>query len=132
MKSKSDLVKAWCANAEGDLAVARNELGPDPQVYFAVCFHAQQAAEKFLKAYTIHLDLEPRHIHEIGDLIEVITAKDPGLRTHQAAADILTSYAVEIRYPDTMYTPSRAEAAKAVQLAESIRGYVVARLTPPA
>lgn len=50
-KTKSDLVRAWCEKGRRDLITARIarahtiEILPD-----IICFHAQQAAEKFLKA----------------------------------------------------------------------------------
>jgi len=40
----------WIEKAEGDLKVARRETQTADPVYDAVCFHAQQCAEKYLKA----------------------------------------------------------------------------------
>ncbi len=43
----------WLARAEGDLALARVPL-PEGAFYEDLCFHAQQAAEKALKAVYQH------------------------------------------------------------------------------
>ena len=40
----------WIEKAEGDLKVARREKQTQDPVYDAVCFHAQQGAEKYIKA----------------------------------------------------------------------------------
>jgi HEPN domain-containing protein len=42
----------WITKAEGDFATAQRELKAiDHPNYDAVCFHAQQCAEKYLKAF---------------------------------------------------------------------------------
>ena len=63
MKTKVDLVKGWLRKAESDLLNARicMEAG---QALDTECFHAQQAAEKYIKAYLTE--------HEIDSLIFII------------------------------------------------------------
>jgi len=48
-KTKLDLVKSWLKKAERDFKVAQRELFPDEPFSDIVCFHAQQAVEKYLK-----------------------------------------------------------------------------------
>ncbi len=52
------LTREWVEKAEGDFATARRELRArkDPN-YDAACFHAQQCAEKYLKACLQEEDL---------------------------------------------------------------------------
>ena len=46
----SMVVREWIAKAEADYATARREMvTPETRNYDAVCFHAQQCAEKLLK-----------------------------------------------------------------------------------
>ncbi len=45
-----DFVQDWLRKAEGDLRASQHLLGLEQEDYFTVAFHAQQAAEKFLKA----------------------------------------------------------------------------------
>jgi HEPN domain-containing protein len=52
MKGKAELVRGWLRKAFSDLAALDASLQAD--ALDAACFHAQQAAEKFLKAFLIH------------------------------------------------------------------------------
>ena len=54
-------VKEWVAKAEGDYRAAERELHPTGTPNLdAVCFHAEQCAEKLMKALLIHLGVTPR------------------------------------------------------------------------
>ena len=48
---RRELVRDWLAKADADLAVAERLLPDGGAHAWAVAFHCQQAAEKFLKAY---------------------------------------------------------------------------------
>lgn len=62
MKTKADLVKGWLTKAESDSANARLCLAAG-QSLDTVCFHAQQAAEKNLRAYPTAFEIEFPFIH---------------------------------------------------------------------
>ena len=47
-------VKQWLIKADNDLTIAGRDLKTDDPVTDAICFHAQQAAEKYLKAYLVY------------------------------------------------------------------------------
>ena len=69
----SPLAKEWVEKAEADLATASRELAAaEYPNYDAVCFHAQQCAEKYLKGV-----LEQNHVHvpkthDLGELLELL------------------------------------------------------------
>ncbi len=54
----------WLARAEGDLALARTPL-PEGAFYEDLCFHAQQAAEKAIKAVYQHYGKRFRYTHDL-------------------------------------------------------------------
>jgi len=54
----------WLARAEGDLALARAPL-PEGAFYEDLCFHAQQAAEKSLKAVYQYFGKRFRYTHDL-------------------------------------------------------------------
>ena len=50
---KRELFEKWMRRAEEDLAVAEQLLSDDVPYFGSIGFHAQQAAEKFLKAFRV-------------------------------------------------------------------------------
>ncbi|MBA4394903.1 MAG: hypothetical protein C0407_15230 [Desulfobacca sp.] len=54
---KSDLVREWMNKAERDIGMAELALVNKPEYTDAICFHCQQAAEKYLKAYLVFLNI---------------------------------------------------------------------------
>jgi HEPN domain-containing protein len=53
----------WIEKAEADLKVARREGQTADPVHDAVCFHAQQCAEKYLKAWLEEHNIAFPRIH---------------------------------------------------------------------
>ena len=61
----------WVGKAEGDFAtVEREALARKNPNYDGVCFHAQQCAEKYLKALAVELDLPFLRTHDLVILLE--------------------------------------------------------------
>jgi HEPN domain-containing protein len=106
----------WLRFALEDLDYARTGLQSQHLSAGVACFHAQQTAEKSIKAVLV---LEGADIPKIHDLIKLV-ALLPVVRSTGLPADVvsLTSYAVEHRYPGEGEAPSREQLAKAVQLAD--------------
>ena len=68
----------WVDKAEGDLATARRELrARKAPNYDAVCFHAQQAAEKYLKAYLQDQNQSPPRVHDLIELLALCLPINP-------------------------------------------------------
>ena len=100
MKGKIDLVKAWIEKAENDLRAAKHliNVGSNPPLD-AVCFHAQQCAEKYLKAFLTYKGVEFRKTHDLGELIALASEIDGSFDEIIDIGEKLTDYAVDIRYP---------------------------------
>jgi HEPN domain-containing protein len=129
MKTKLDLIKNWMLKADNDLKSARHELTfCDDAVTDTICFHCQQAAEKYLKTYMIFLDIPFEKTHEIGELIMLCEPKDKDIGFLKDTLDILTDYAVEVRYPDNFFLPTFDEAKEALELAEKLREYIINKI----
>jgi HEPN domain-containing protein len=117
----------WVAKAEGDyeaphelLALQRDSLND------SVCFHPQQCAEKYLKAFLVAHLIPFRRTHLFAELLPLCTSIDADL---DALADHLTalqSYAVEIRYAGHASTAAMAQAAFAA--ASQVRTVIRAKL----
>ena len=67
--------------------------------YDLVGFHAQQAAEKAVKALLVRHQRKFPKSHEIAELLELAESVVPGIERQLADAKALTPYAVDTRYP---------------------------------
>ena len=124
----SDLAREWLVRSEHDLRVARYLLTmPDPPPE-SVGFHAQQCAEKALKAYLTFHRVPFERRHDLNYLIDLCAPLDPGLEQFRASADELTPYAVEFRYPDTLPLVPLELVRAAVDAAERIYAFAADRL----
>jgi HEPN domain-containing protein len=129
------LVRRWLAKARTDLTLATVvlEKGPD-MVPWVCCFHAQQAAEKALKAVLVAQGVEPPHTHDVGALATLM----PGDLTLDVGDDDLgdlTTFATGPGYVFDAGTeeedPTWPEAKRAVVVAGRILAAVRAYLGEP-
>jgi HEPN domain-containing protein len=126
MKTREDIVRSWIRKAEHDLLNARHTLATLGKncPYDTVCFHAQQAAEKYLKALLSGLQIGFPKSHDIGELITRL----PERRRPTATADEvarLSRYAVAARYPDFEEELQRADARQALRISDKIKKSVL-------
>ena len=122
-----ELIQKWQIKADNDLLTIQNELNALHTVTDSVCFHAQQAAEKYLKSYLIAKQIPFRHTHSITELLGYCIDADPGFTELEFAVS-LTTYAVELRYPDDFYLPDLDEAEEAYRIAKEVKGFVLKKI----
>jgi HEPN domain-containing protein len=120
-------VAEWVAKAEGDFLTAGRELRARKSPnYDAVCFHAQQCAEKYLKAV---LQENNKHIPKIHNLIELMLLCE-GIDSsfEMLRADLVTMerYSVRVRYPGE--TAIKEDAQSAYAASEVARSFVRQKL----
>lgn len=109
----------WLARAIGDLALARVPL-PEEGYYEDLCFHAQQAAEKAIKAVYKKHDMTFRYTHDLGELLADLMDNGVNIPPEVEAAQILTAYAWEARYPGLSEPVTLEEYQEAVQQADDV------------
>ena len=109
----------WLARAKGDLAIAKAPL-PQGAFYEDLCFHAQQAAEKALKAVYQHNGWVFRYTHDLDELISGMNRQGIDVPEEIVEADILTRFALESRYPHLGEEVIEAEYREAVRQAETM------------
>src|ERR1700730_14181122 len=73
--------RAWVRKAEGDWRVAQREAAAADPVRDAVCFHCQQCAEKYLKAFLQELGLSIARIHDLERLLADLLPHDATLKS---------------------------------------------------
>ena len=103
--------------ARSDLAFASLHIGPG-MLLETMGFHAQQAAEKAIKAVLVHASgTETPRTHDIGDLLLQVAPSDRPDGPDDIAR--LTRFAVTFRYPDDIGEMEEEERDEAVVLARA-------------
>ena len=87
----------WLRHARSDLEPARVRR-PFEVLFEGLCFHAQHAAEKALKAVLIANGVPPQKTHNIRTLLDLLPPDIMAPQEVESAAS-LTDYAVASRYP---------------------------------
>ena len=114
------VVRGWVDKAENDLKNAEITLRAGEECPTdTVAFHAQQCAEKYLKAYLAYRGTEFPRIHDIGELIALAAGLRVPLPVEEQRR--LTAYATVTRYPGDYEAVSLAEAKRAVAMARRVR-----------
>jgi len=107
--------REWLNRAQSNLAQAHRE---DPAVYLEdLCFQAQQAAEKALKAFLIARRHCPPRTHHLGVLLHLIEQHGVAVPDDVRRVARLTDYAVEARYPGLPEPVTHAEYEDALAMA---------------
>lgn len=113
---------AWdfLALAQDDLSAA-TILIREPHQYHNACFHAQQAAEKALKAVLLGEGIHFSKHHDLERLVDLIRQNDATFPPFTKECAILNEYGVDARYDPRMRDEvDRDEAQEAITLAQSI------------
>jgi HEPN domain-containing protein len=113
------LTLEWAQKADGDYAAAQCLAQAATPVHDAICFHAQQCVEKYLKAWLQEANIAFRRTHDLEELLGLILPTVPAWTTWQPDLLILTTHAVDFRYPGK--TSSAADADHALKVCEQVR-----------
>lgn len=123
----SMVLEEWIDRAEADyydaLSILRRRTHPSPA---SVCFHCQQAAEKYLKAFLLKARGKFQHTHKLEELNLQCVRADSSFLLIQEWLIPLTPYATKGRYPEDVIT--LVEAKEAVVLLKRIRKFVLPKL----
>jgi HEPN domain-containing protein len=96
--------------------------------YDLVGFHAQQAAEKALKALLVRYAIRFDRTHDLGTLLAQAEPVAPGIAKALGQAEELTAHAVGSRYPGQEPPLDREEALHRLGVAQEVVTDVQARL----
>lgn len=126
----SSYVQQWFKKANNDLRNAEILLncGENEIPYDTLCFHCQQASEKYIKGYLIYKEMDFPKTHNLADLISICTQTDTSFSKYITEMEKLTPYAVEIRYPDDFYMPSEDDAREAYKIASEIKNFIMQKI----
>lgn len=110
--------REWLNRARSNLALARSRV---PGAYLEdLCFEAQQAAEKAIKAVLIRRGIDFPYVHDLARLLTLLEEAGTALPESIRGAEVLTLYASIGRYPGPNRPVSPEEYAEAVELAQMV------------
>ncbi len=114
-------VEQWLQYGDEDLLLAKHGMTLKSRVpYRLIAYHAQQCAEKHLKAYLVLSRLDFPYTHNLGRLIE-LAQNTRGWPEALLEAEELTPYAITTRYPGEDEPVTADEAQRAIDIAEQTR-----------
>jgi HEPN domain-containing protein len=121
----SEIAKEWLAKAEDDYGFAC--AGLEDTDYFAqICFHFQQAAEKYLKTFIVANELDFRAVHNLLELLDICIRKDTSAKKLRESCIFLNPFYIDTRYP--VHWPANYDkkvAVKAREAVEIIRNWTI-------
>ncbi|MCY4082455.1 MAG: HEPN domain-containing protein [Caldilineaceae bacterium] len=110
--------REWLNRARSNLALAKNRI---PGAYLEdLCFEAQQAAEKSLKAVMVLRSIQFPFVHDLSRLVSMIENEGVEVPEVLLRAEKLTIYAVITRYPGVVRPVTEQEYLEAVEIADSV------------
>lgn len=122
-----DVLSQWIERSEEDFRLAQIALRQRKfPAYNSVCFHAQQCAEKYLKAFLVRNKIGFRKTHDLRDLRRQCVDVD---RTFDLLTDsllLLNQFSIDSRYPGLPLT--NEDAQEAIVAMKQVRTFVRARL----
>jgi len=126
---REEIAINWLKRAKSNLVRAKIKKLPD--VYWEdLCYDAQQAYEKSLKALLIFNEIKFRFVHDIGELINTLGKNQVSIPGEIKESVILSEYAVETRYPYPSQPVSEDDYVEAVTISELVYNWVVEQIDP--
>ncbi|MBU4486450.1 MAG: HEPN domain-containing protein [Candidatus Delongbacteria bacterium] len=121
-------VEKWIEFAENDYQAAvllSKNIKPLLEI---VCFHCQQCAEKYLKAFIIKSNSEIKQTHNLEELLKICVKIQNEFDSLIDNCIDLSDYAVETRYPYPFELDIN-DMNKALKDMESIRNFILSKFT---
>ena len=121
--------RAWFVKGDHDLQAAEIILKENDPPTDMICFHCQQAVEKYLKGFLVNQGITFFKEHDLIYLLDLCKQKDVSFSELEEPANALNDYAVETRYPfeeEIAYPIEEAE--HAIQLVKKAIEFVKSKL----
>ena len=123
------VVREWVSKAESDLLSAEhNLLLGDLAPTSIVCFHIQQAVEKYIKALLAYHGIDFPKTHDISYLLSILPGNSQNLCMDEVTTEKLSYFAVSGRYPGFDVEPTAEEAQDLLRKATAFKKAVRAVL----
>jgi HEPN domain-containing protein len=123
--------REWLNRARSNVSRAQRDVNV-PTIYLEdVCFDAQQAAEKAIKAVMLFRGVTFPYVHDLARLLTLLSAAGHTVPASVIRAQRLSRFAVEARYPGLSGPISRRQAETAVRSAIRVVAWAERQISPP-
>jgi HEPN domain-containing protein len=120
--------EAWLRRARSNLARARSLSKASDVLFEDLCFDAQQAAEKALKAILVWRGVAFPKTHALAELLTLVEKAGVSVPADVKEATSLTPYAVEARYPGFWEEVTAEDHTEAIRIAERVLRWAEAQI----
>lgn len=121
---------AWLAKADNDLLTIENNIRAPRVPWDVVCYHAQQVAEKVLKAYLVAHGVTPPKTHDLIVLLGQCVGLGAPVADLEADCRLLLRFAASTRYPGDLFDPQRQHGMAAYEAAQRVQARIRTVLPP--
>jgi HEPN domain-containing protein len=119
-ENEKEYIKQWLFRAGEDIAVIHALSIQNTELYAStICFHCQQAVEKYLKAFLVYKKIEFPKTHDVDFLLSKCISINP-LLFEKFDFKNLTDFGVDIRYPDDFYIPEISETQEYIRISTEL------------
>ena len=122
-----EYIRQWITKADRDLLAAQTIFAYKPLITDIICFHCQQASEKYLKAFILFKGEKITKTHSVDFLLQTCVTLDIDFSSMDAKN--LDDFAVEARYPDSFLSPELSEVEYYLQLSTRIKQLVEKKIS---
>ncbi len=129
IKEKGDmnpLTLEWIQKAENDYAAVQQLLLASNPLHDIICFHVQQCIEKYLKAWLQEANIPFSKTHDLPELLDLIVPTVSIWQTWEPDFKIISTYAVDSRYPGDTATAENTQ--HAIRICDEVRQAVRTQL----
>ena len=122
--------KRWLRLADFDLRTVRLLFSDHPIMVEEICYHCEQAVEKYLKAFLVFQGVEdlPR-IHDCGRLCRLCAEYDEDFKEILASCEMFTPYSTQVRYPSDLEL-LESDALHADRLCIQVVSFISSKMAP--
>ena len=123
------VVREWIKKAEGDYKASMKLASEDDaDVFDAICFHAQQCAEKYLKAFCVDNEIRFPRTHNLEELLKIALRQHTEFEFIRNELEFLNRFSVRVRYPGDF--ASKEETDQSVRATKVVRKFIREKLGP--
>ena len=117
-----ELVAEWLKHADDDIDTALLLKEMRPQHYEIICYHCEQAVEKYLKGFLVSKEQMPPRTHDLNNLCDLCSNHDHDFLQLQPQCSYLTPFAVQPKYPNELGITS-ANVEQAIKFALEVKDF---------